>query len=258
MSCAYQYGVETTPQPAAMREGERARRRSARGSRYGVTNTSVAASRSASSSIERNRSSNSTCSPSPSSSTRRSSISRYRSPSRCATSGCVRPAITYGTSGCRSTIAGSASITVSSPLPGEISPNVESRKPLAVASRGARDAVGSRASLGGARGEHGRRAVRDDADLLLRAGAALDEQPQRRLGHHDHELRLRAERRRAPSPGAASAPRAPCAASRRAAAQLLARTTARTRRRAPPKIPYSCWSRTTSTSSRPRIRAART
>ena len=51
---------------------------------YGVTNTSVAASRSESSSIERNRSSNSTWSPSPSSSTRRSSISRYRSPSRRA------------------------------------------------------------------------------------------------------------------------------------------------------------------------------
>ena len=62
--------------------------------RYGVTKTSVAASRSESSSIERKRSSNSTCSPRPSSSTRRSSIRRYRSPSRCATSGCVRPAIT--------------------------------------------------------------------------------------------------------------------------------------------------------------------
>ena len=60
---------------------------------YGVTKTSVAASKSESSSIERNRSSNSTWSPSPSSSTRRSSIRRYRSPSRCATSGWVRPAI---------------------------------------------------------------------------------------------------------------------------------------------------------------------
>ena len=36
----------------------------------------------------------------------------------------------------------------------------------------------------------GRRAVRHDPDLLLGAGAALDEQAQRRLGHHDHQLGL--------------------------------------------------------------------
>ena len=91
------------------------------------------------------------------------------------------------TSGCRSTIAGSASITVSRPLPGEISPNVESRKRVAAGATGcdAGFAVARRAS-----GEPRRRAVRDDANLLLRAGARGDEQSQRRVGHHDHELRL--------------------------------------------------------------------
>ena len=40
-----------------------------------------------------------------------------------------------------------------------------------------------------------RRAVRDDANLLLRARAAVDEQPPRGVGHHDHELGLAAHRR---------------------------------------------------------------
>ena len=93
MSCAYQYGVETTAQPAAIANVSAPEAICSR-FRYGVTKTSVAASRSESSSIERKRSSNSTCSPRSSSSTRRSSMRRYRSPSRCATSGCVRPAIT--------------------------------------------------------------------------------------------------------------------------------------------------------------------
>ena len=82
------------------RRSRRRGRRSARPdeicsrSRYGVTNTSVAASRSAISSMLRNRSSNSTWSSRPRSTTARSSVRRYRSPSRRATSGCVRPAIT--------------------------------------------------------------------------------------------------------------------------------------------------------------------
>ena len=50
MSCAYQYGVETTPQPAAMPKVSAPDAICSR-SRYGVTKTSVAASRSASSSI---------------------------------------------------------------------------------------------------------------------------------------------------------------------------------------------------------------
>ena len=59
MSCAYQYGVETTPQPAASAKVSAPEAICSR-FRYGVTNTSVAASRPASSSIERKRSSNST------------------------------------------------------------------------------------------------------------------------------------------------------------------------------------------------------
>ena len=59
MSCAYQYGVETTPQPAAIAKVSAPEAICSR-VRYGVTKTSVAASRSASSSIARKRSSNST------------------------------------------------------------------------------------------------------------------------------------------------------------------------------------------------------
>ncbi len=59
MSCAYQYGVETTAQPAAMPKVSAPDEICSR-SRYGVTKTSVAASRSAISSIGRKRSSNST------------------------------------------------------------------------------------------------------------------------------------------------------------------------------------------------------
>ena len=51
-------------------------------------------------------------------------------------------------------------------------------------------AYGRRASRDARAVEPRRRAVRHDANLLLRAGAALDEQPLRGLGHHDHELGL--------------------------------------------------------------------
>ena len=47
--------------------------------------------------------------------------------------------------------------------------------------------------VGRTRGDPGRSAVRDDADLLRRAGAALDEEPHRGVGHDDHELGLRAQ-----------------------------------------------------------------
>ncbi len=59
MSCAYQYGVETTPQPAARPKVSAPDEICSR-LRYGVTKTSVAASRSAISSMLRKRSSNST------------------------------------------------------------------------------------------------------------------------------------------------------------------------------------------------------
>ena len=64
MSCAYQYGVETTAQPAAMPKVSAPEAICSR-PLYGVTKTSVAASRSAISSIARKRSSNSTWSSSP-------------------------------------------------------------------------------------------------------------------------------------------------------------------------------------------------
>ena len=59
MSSAYQYGVEIAAQPAAIANVSAPEAICSR-LRYGVTKTSVAASRSASSSIERKRSSNST------------------------------------------------------------------------------------------------------------------------------------------------------------------------------------------------------
>ena len=59
MSCAYQYGVDTTPQPAASANVSAPDEICSR-ARYGVTKTSVAASRSAISSMLRKRSSNST------------------------------------------------------------------------------------------------------------------------------------------------------------------------------------------------------
>ena len=65
-------------------------------------------------------------------------------------------------------------------------------------------------------------------------------------------------RRRARSPDGASAPTAPCAGSRRAAGSAPRRATRRSSPSRPPKMPYSCCSRTTSISSRPRMRAART
>ena len=51
---------------------------------------------------------------------------------------------------------------------------------------------------GGAACKEGRRSVRDDANLVLRARLAGHEQPLRRLGHHDHELGLAAQGREHP------------------------------------------------------------
>ena len=69
-------------------------------------------------------------------------------------------------------------------------PNVESRKAV----DGRRRGPPCPAPAGRARDTR-RRSVRDDANLLLGARARLDEQPKRRVRHHDHELRLGAQLR---------------------------------------------------------------
>ena len=84
------------------------------------------------------------------------------------------------------------------PLPGRDQPEGREQEPVAAAVRrvrsrrrlrGALQRVGSRALR-----EHGRRAVRHDSHLFGGARAARDQQPPRRLRHHDHELGLTAQR----------------------------------------------------------------
>ena len=53
----------------------------------------------------------------------------------------------------------------------------------------------SRRIRSGSLGKDRRRTVRHDANLALRAGAAVDEQTPRSVRHHDHELGLTAHRR---------------------------------------------------------------
>ena len=86
---------------------------------------------------------------------------------------------------------------------------------------------------------------------ILSAGHAPTsvEQPLRRVGHHDHALGLIAERGEHLELVRATAPTAPCAASRRAAGPAPAAKDSTYSPSGPPKIPYSCWRRTTSMSS---------
>ena len=86
------------------------------------------------------------------------------------------------------------------PFPPEISPKVESRnrsssRPLDPPARWLSERTLDR-ELAPTAGKHGRRAVGHDADLLERAGAALDEQAAGGIRHHDHELGLAADRRK--------------------------------------------------------------
>ena len=264
MSCAYQYGVETTAQPAAIANVSAPEAICSR-PLYGVTKTSVAASRSAISSTVRKRSSNSTWSSRPRSTHRL--LERQAVLLALAVRDVrVRPA------GDHVEHLGMALDDRRQRLDHRLDPLARPRSArTSRAGTARRGAVRRRASRRRcrrraadairrprARASNGRRAVRHDPNLVCGARSDLDEQPSRRLGHHDHQLAPGGRAPRAPPPDAASAPRARCAASRRAAATAPRRARGRTRRRAPPKIPYSCWSRTTSTSRRPRIRAART
>ena len=106
-------------------------------------------------------------------------------------------------------------------LAGRDQPERREQEPLAHAAVRAPRGRARRASASArALREHAsaRRAARPEPSRSGHA-SAVDQQPPRRLGHHDHELGLAAELRRAPPPDAASAPTAPCAASRRAAAR---------------------------------------
>ena len=69
----------------------------------------------------------------------------------------------------------------------------EGREQEAVVGASVRARRGRSAAQAGARGQAGRRAMRHHPDLLLGAGAALDEQSMRGIGHHDHQLRLGAQ-----------------------------------------------------------------
>ena len=73
----------------------------------------------------------------------------------------------------------------------------EPRLDARVAAAGGRDVTRPAAGveLSARAPELDRRTVRDDVDLLVRAGADLAQQPAAGLGHHDHPLRFVAERR---------------------------------------------------------------
>ena len=253
MSSAYQYGVETTAQPAAIanvsapeaicsrfsirrdehvRRGEQVRELVDR--EEAVVELDVVAEPE----IERRAV--------------RASGGTARPPD--ARRGCVRPAIRYSTSGCRSMIAGKRLDRRLQALAGRDQPERREQEarlhPLVATGAGVSDGrvrASSRAPRPSCAG------APCGTTRIFSVGQAphLDEQPLRRVGHHDHALGLLAELCQHLRAGAASAPTAPCAGSRRAAAPAPARTRARTRRRGRRR------SRTRAGAARRRCRAGR-
>ena len=197
MSCAYQYGVETTPQPAAIPNVSAPEAICSR-PRYGVTKTSVAASRSAISSIARKRSSNSTWSSRPRSS--HCLLERQPIPLSLAARDVRMCPPGDHVEHLRMTLDDRRQRLDHrlDPLAGGDQPERREQEPLAAAVRRAHRgavAAGALQRVGVcALREHRRRAVRHDANLVGGARPARDQQPFGRLGHHDHELGLAAQR----------------------------------------------------------------
>ncbi len=158
-------------------------------------------------------------------------------------------------SGWRSTIAGRASTTVSSPLPGEMSPKVERRKP-SLPSACVPDTGASRSSAA--------RAVRRagapcGTTRTFSSGQAPDETSSRRAV----SVITITSSASAHSPASTSAwcgvgsESTVCRVTTSGCASSSANESTYSPS-GPPKIPYSCWSSTTSTSRRPSMRAVRT
>ena len=198
MSVAYQYGVETTAQPAASANVSAPDELCSLFA-YGVTKTSVAASRSASSSMSRKRSSSYDVlgevevDDAPLQHQAVLLASAPRDLRMCAAGDHVedvgmllddrRQRVEHHLD----SLAGREQAERR-----EQEPRLDAR----VAAVGGCHVAGptTGVELAARASELDRRTVRDDVDLLVRAGAHLAEHPAAGLGHHDHALRFVAER----------------------------------------------------------------
>ena len=254
MSCAYQYGVETTAQPAASAnvsapEAICSRFAVRREEDVGLSRADPRARRPRGTDRRRRRGFRGRA--------RRHAarasggIARLRDARRrdaCGRRSCRRSPDTARS------IAGRASITVSIPLPGEMRPNVESRKASTPATRPGRPS-----------------SRMPDARAMRRAGAPCGTTRTFSSGR----CLTSTSRRSAVSVITITSSASPqssvstsvwcgvgsestvCRVTTSGCASSWASESTYSPSR-PPKIPYSCWSSTTSTSSRPSIRAVRT